>query len=46
MHTPVFEAFVELSLLVVGLYALGIRKLLLIDLPQAFRDPERWAGIF
>lgn len=46
MHTPVFEAFVDFSLLVVGLYALGIGKLMLIELLQAFRDPGRWAGIF
>lgn len=41
MHTPVFEAFVEFSLLAVGLYALGIGKLPLTGLLQAFRDPVR-----
>lgn len=40
MHIPVFEVFVEFSLLVVLLNTSGFGKLLLMWLLQAFRDPE------
>lgn len=41
MHIPVFEAFVEFSLLVVGLNASGFGKLSLMCLLQVFRNPVR-----